>query len=159
MDLKSLLFAFDGRINRARYWFSLLLCSGVLATFLAILLIAFNCLDPSDRRSLLGMLPVLLLAAPMVVVMIWVTAATMIKRLHDRNKSGWWIVPFLVLPGIVDRIDGRLAGPSLAYAISAIVAGVGVWCFVETLCLKGTDGSNRFGPDPLVRTRLRRVMA
>jgi len=159
MDMKSLLFAFDGRINRARYWFSLLLSSGMFATFLVILLIAFNSLDPSDRTSLLGMLPVLVLAAPMIVVMIWVTAATMIKRLHDRNKSGWWTVPFLVLPSIVDRIDGRLVGPSLAYAVSAIVAGLAVWCFVETLCLKGTDGSNRFGPDPLLRSGSRRVMA
>jgi len=30
----------------------------------------------------------------------WCYAAASIKRLHDRNKSGCWIVPYIVAPGL-----------------------------------------------------------
>lgn len=47
-----------------------------------------------------------------------------IRRLHDTDRKGWW-----VLIGFVPVIGG-------------------IWIFV-LYCLKGTDGGNRFGPDPL----------
>ena len=28
-------------------------------------------------------------------------------------------------------------------------AGNGLWAFVELYCLRGTEGENRYGPDPL----------
>lgn len=49
-----------------------------------------------------------------------------IKRWHDRDKSGWF-----VLVGFIPVIGW-------------------IWTLVECGCLKGTDGPNRFGPDPLV---------
>lgn len=48
-----------------------------------------------------------------------------IKRWHDRGKSGWW-----VLIGLVPVI-----GP--------------IWSLVECGFLKGTDGDNAYGADPL----------
>lgn len=47
-----------------------------------------------------------------------------IRRLHDLDRSGWWILLFLI---------------PLIGAIILIV-----W-----FCSKGTDGPNRFGPDRL----------
>jgi uncharacterized membrane protein YhaH (DUF805 family) len=47
------------------------------------------------------------------------------RRWHDRDKSGWW-----TLIGLVPVIGA-------------------IWILVECGCLKGTDGPNRFGPDPL----------
>lgn len=47
------------------------------------------------------------------------------RRWHDREKSGWWTLIVLI------PILGAL------------------WIFVECGCLKGTDGPNRFGADPL----------
>jgi uncharacterized membrane protein YhaH (DUF805 family) len=80
---------------------------------------------------------------------VWVGLATSIKRLHDRNKSGWWMVPFFVVPGLHDQFADRL-GNSYAADLFGIVAGVlALWGSVEMLFPKGTRGPNRFGPDPL----------
>ncbi|WP_413111384.1 DUF805 domain-containing protein [Thaumasiovibrio sp. DFM-14] len=55
----------------------------------------------------------------------WASIALNIKRLHDRNKSGLWVLLTFV----------PVIGP--------------VFVFVELGCLKGTVGPNRFGSDPL----------
>lgn len=59
------------------------------------------------------------------VIVIWTGLAITAKRWHDRNKSAWWIL-IIFIP-----IIGTL------------------WSFIELGFLKGTDGSNRFGEDPL----------
>jgi uncharacterized membrane protein YhaH (DUF805 family) len=48
------------------------------------------------------------------------------KRWHDRDKSAWWML------------------------IGAIPI-IGIWALIENGFLRGTEGPNRFGPDPLVR--------
>ena len=50
--------------------------------------------------------------------------AIAIRRLHDRDYSGWWYLLVFI--------------PLIGWLILFI------W-----FCLKGTDGPNRFGPDPL----------
>jgi uncharacterized membrane protein YhaH (DUF805 family) len=50
--------------------------------------------------------------------------AIAIRRLHDLDRSGWWI--FLILIPLVGAII------------------LLIW-----FCTRGTDGPNRFGPDPL----------
>ncbi|MFL5017453.1 MAG: DUF805 domain-containing protein, partial [Rhizobium sp.] len=54
-----------------------------------------------------------------------------VRRFHDRDLSGWWYLGLLVL-GMVPYI-GKITG--LAIFIISV--------------LRGTDGPNKFGPDPL----------
>ncbi|MCL2549990.1 MAG: DUF805 domain-containing protein [Methanimicrococcus sp.] len=54
-----------------------------------------------------------------------------IKRLHDLDKSGWYL---LILFGILVPLIGKFI--VLALALYLLLA-------------KGTEGPNRFGPDPL----------
>jgi uncharacterized membrane protein YhaH (DUF805 family) len=79
----------------------------------------------------------------------WFLTASTIKRLHDRNKSGWWIVPFFIAPGLLDRLSDWIDDPTAALVVSAIAFGLTFWCIVEMLFRRGTRGPNRFGPDPL----------
>jgi uncharacterized membrane protein YhaH (DUF805 family) len=58
-----------------------------------------------------------------LVFLIWVGLAVQVKRWHDRNKSGWW-----VLVGFIPYIGG-------------------IWQIIECGCLRGTEGENRFGSD------------
>lgn len=58
------------------------------------------------------------------VPFLWCTLAIAVKRWHDRDKSGWW---FLI--GLIPFV-----GP--------------LWVFVECGCLRGTMGTNYYGPDP-----------
>ncbi len=55
----------------------------------------------------------------------WIGLAVTVKRSHDRDKSGWWILIALI----------PLIGA--------------IWFLIEFGFLRGTPGPNRFGPDPL----------
>jgi uncharacterized membrane protein YhaH (DUF805 family) len=73
--------------------------------------------------------------------------ATGVKRLHDRDKSGWWLLLFYLGPGLLDGI-GRGAG-SIGLIFSLASFAISIWALVELGCLRGTDGPNTYGPDPL----------
>jgi uncharacterized membrane protein YhaH (DUF805 family) len=88
------------------------------------------------------------------VATIFVLSATVlgIKRLHDRDRSGWRILIFFLVPGLSFAMADVLAGPSdagLAIALYAAGIAVGAWAFIELGFLSGTRGPNRYGPDPL----------
>jgi uncharacterized membrane protein YhaH (DUF805 family) len=69
-----------------------------------------------------------------------------IKRLHDRDKSGWWLLVFYVLPGVLNTIGESLAA---GWIFSLASFAVSIWALVELGFLRGTAGPNRYGPDPL----------
>ena len=83
-----------------------------------------------------------------------------LRRLHDRDKSGWWLLLFYLVPSLLwgigavaffygvgaEAAGGMIAGGVLGVLSFAIL----VWAFIELGCLRGTLGPNRFGPDPLV---------
>ncbi len=112
IDWAWLLFSFEGRINRAKFWLGIVVL-WVVVWLLAIIAAATN------STFLWGLMVVLSL------LIIWPSLALSIKRWHDRNKSGWW-----VLIGLVPLIGG-------------------IWALIETGFLPGTVGSNEYGLDPL----------
>ena len=123
------LFRFEGRINRAKLWLAMLviLCwmmflagltfaTGIVsggASFGFSLDDLFRVVDPATYRSWSWAgLPYLLVKAVGTSLFLWVYFATSFKRLHDRDKSGWWIVPFFVIPGLYNRfLFHPAAGP------------------------------------------------
>jgi uncharacterized membrane protein YhaH (DUF805 family) len=74
--------------------------------------------------------------------------AVSVRRLHDVNRSGWWILmPFA--PYVVGFI---LMLGLHSFAVGGLLIGVGAIGAIVLLvwyCLRGTVGPNRFGPDPL----------
>jgi uncharacterized membrane protein YhaH (DUF805 family) len=84
MDYAWLLFSFKGRINRARY----LVVQLPLLTFWLILWLKFPLYFSSQWEALHWVV---------AITMIWINAATTVKRLHDRNRSGWWAVAIFVV--------------------------------------------------------------
>jgi uncharacterized membrane protein YhaH (DUF805 family) len=85
------------------------------------------------------------------VLFLYSLLAVGVKRLHDRNKRGWWVFLFLLVPVLAFMI-GVLApelGRELTWTGSAIVLGLGVWALIELGVLTGTAGPNRYGPTPL----------
>src|SRR5258707_15739338 len=146
------LFSFEGRINRAKFWLVALafLIGGDFILMKSLFVLADN-LSDADPATIATLLPILFYAItyPLFAVSMWIYAATTIKRLHDRNKSGWWFVPFGVLPVLLPEVAGRLGQPNPALLLRTIAFVLSLWSFVETLCLRGTRRPNRFGPDPL----------
>lgn len=66
-----------------------------------------------------------IIGAIVSIAMIYPAIMLYAKRWHDRGKSGWWTL--IVLVPIIG----------------------GLWILVELGFLKGTDGTNQYGPDPL----------
>lgn len=146
-----------GRANRALYWRTV----GAIWLTLVVTMLLFAAadhLDVASERTSSGELSDLILVAIMtagVLYLMWIGFAVAVRRLHDRDKTGWWTIPFLLIPGLLNGIvqaerptDGRIDG---AQALLALIAlGLAAWGFVEIGCAPGTSGSNRFGSDPLV---------
>jgi uncharacterized membrane protein YhaH (DUF805 family) len=152
MGLGSFLFGFEGRINRTKLWLVALI-SVIGGTFIMMksLFVLADSLSAADPATIATLLPILFyaIAYPLFAVSQWIFAAIAIKRLHDRNKSGWWIIPFYVLPILLPEAAGRFGESNAALLIGSIAFVLSVWSFVEMFCLRGTRGPNRFGPDPL----------
>ena len=166
MDFRSLLFGFEGRINRARYWLASLVI--LCAMIFSLLMLAAICISHGISTgplsiNLVGIsasikytyddAPAALFPHLAVLVMTlgfgWRYAAASIKRLHDRNKSAWWIVPYLVAPGLYGQFGDWLGDSWPADFLMLVMIALGLWGFVEILCLGGTIGPNRFGSDSL----------
>ena len=90
----------------------------------------------------------------LVIVILIVGIAVGVKRLHDRNKSGWFLLLFYFVPftlaALSVLIDAFVEDSIIIATVLALLAiAVGVWTFVEMGCLRGTVGINRYGPDPV----------
>ena len=142
MDYARTLFSFKGRINRARY----------LVIQLALLTVWFLLwVKAPFQQWELG------LAA--AIPMIWINLATTAKRLQDRNRRGWWAIAVVVVNRLSFLYYGLFFGLSFGVDISIaqelllVMGAVGLsvlqtWIVVELFFLTGTEGANRFGPDP-----------
>ena len=155
MDWNWFLLSFEGRINRAKVWLAAFIWFATVFSFMTIFLwVIAGILRASGNDahfvSSKTMHPAFyLLGFPLLVIFVWLFVATVIKRLHDRAKSGWWFAPFFFAPGLLDKLSDWLDNRPLALLVSALSFGLSVWCFIELFCLRGTRGPNRFGLDPL----------
>src|SRR4051812_45033854 len=91
--VRQLFFGFDGRIGRRAFW-------AVQAPLLILFWLYPQYLDPLLARwfpysVFEGLTFALVIAAPLL----WVECAVVIKRCHDRGKSGFWAL-LLLLPMI-----------------------------------------------------------
>jgi len=173
------LLSFDGRINRATYGYALyagMIACLVRLAFLVFFVFALDAIfgtsvtsvhlniydifnDPPAfpfRVSFGGSGPVWLVsplfyagATALFLFAIRFLAATTVRRLHDRDKSGWWIVPLLMAPILLGKAADWLGDSYAADVVVLVLIGFSLWGLVEMLGLKGTTGPNRFGPDPL----------
>jgi len=102
---------FSGRAPRSEFWYWVLfeILVSIVASILDVAVFALSDISPLNAvASILLFLPSL---------------AVSVRRLHDIDRTGWWVLISLTVIGIVLLI---------------------IWN-----CLRGTIGPNRFGPDPL----------
>jgi len=111
---------FQGRAPRSEFWyFRLFYALVVIGGFLLMGIVAGAAGSDSGggASSLVAIVVILFMFA-----MFLPDLAVTVRRLHDRDMSGWWfLIAFVPFGGIV----------------------LLVW-----FCMKGTDGENRFGSDP-----------
>jgi uncharacterized membrane protein YhaH (DUF805 family) len=138
MSFSTILFSFTGRLNRAPYW---LASAAVVVAVLICIGIAFAIDRATPAKVVLFLL--------LFVALIWITLALAIKRLHDRDKSAWWVLMFYLVPSILQAIGQDTTGSTRSILMILIGTGISIWGFVELGFLRGTVGQNSYGPDPL----------
>lgn len=143
-DWKAILFSFKGRLNRAKYWLINIL-SNLVGSF--ALALTTGLMEKSGGASNPAFWIGFVASLSLAFVFIWIVLAMIVKRLHDRGKSGWWLLAFFGPPLAVGTLAS--ADPSLNWFAFPVVIGFVVWAIVELGCLKGTAGPNAYGPDPI----------
>jgi len=98
---------FSGRAARSEFWY--------WALFVILVNIAATLVDAAIDVGLIGALASLALFLPGIAVSV--------RRLHDLDRTGWWLLIALT--------------------------GVGIILLIIWDCMKGTTGPNQYGPDPL----------
>lgn len=101
--------SFDGRIGRKTWWlFGVLALLGLSTLGMALLRIAG--LGAPSAEVIMN------------VLLLWPAVAVSAKRWHDRGKSAWWVLIWLI--------------PFIGW----------LWVVVENGFLPGTAGDNAYGP-------------
>jgi len=143
-QLFEFMFGASGRINRAKYWRSVLIYLGAGMMTAVILLTAAGIAAP---------LLILMIVLVLIPWLLWGVSFTT-RRLHDRDKSAWWLVVFYLVPGVLGHLAeaawfGGISGAALKSVLALASFVLTIWGFVEVGCLRGTNGLNTYGPDPL----------
>ena len=109
---------FSGRARRKEYWFFVLFYV-LISIVAAVIDVMTGSFDSTMGMGMLGLLVALALLIP--------SLAVAVRRLHDTDRSGWWVLLCLI----------PLIG--------------GIWLLV-LLCLDSTPGENQYGPNPKEET-------
>ena len=118
--------AFSGRSSRSEYWWWFLYI--ILTSIVVGVIEGALGLGTGTGETVDGGVSASFAGGPLSIV--WSLAhllpgiALSIRRLHDLDRSGWWL-------------------------LIGLVPLVGAIVLIVFFCTKGTTGQNRFGPDPL----------
>lgn len=131
---------FTGRATRPEYWWYTLL--------LIVVSIIGTILDATLNTFAVGALITFGLLIP--------NLAVSVRRLHDIDRTGWWIIAPLVLGIVVGFFAfagfASISSGSGVMSAGLLVAALGLIVMVVVslvwFCSDGTVGANRFGPDP-----------
>ena len=114
---------FSGRSRRKEFWFFTLMVMVVMIALTLVSGAGAVLMNPASADSGaglgLGIIIVLLLSLAIFVP----SLAVQVRRFHDQDKSGWF-----VLLNFIPYLGGLIV--------------------LVFMCLEGTRGPNRFGPDP-----------
>jgi uncharacterized membrane protein YhaH (DUF805 family) len=151
---------FDGRINRQKWWISIIILAVVGFILSWILGMVFGtgvvmnaaalATDPAalasyiQKAAWVGVITSIILAYPYLAISI--------KRRHDRNNNGYDVMGLIAL-GIIFNLLTALGVVTSVGGIGQIIGVIlgiyAIYALVVLGFLKGTPGANQYGPDPL----------
>jgi uncharacterized membrane protein YhaH (DUF805 family) len=156
-------FSPSGRISRSQYWLRFML-PYMVVVFITEIMLAISNKDSGIYIAANVIMTIFYL------IVLWPSIAILVKRVHDRNRTGWTIL-WLFMPAMIFTImlfvwlgaaifsaaEGQtvsFSGPLgalgvLVIVLGLVVLGINIWFFVEFGCLRGTIGANKYGPDPV----------
>lgn len=141
------IFLWDGRLNRKKYFLLHLILVPMTALTLYVLYLSTIHVNSALATGICFLYFCLIL---------WALVATQIKRLHDRNKSGNWIllfygsVFFFLLMRVITYVFKHSNRRYDYLLLITIIPLLGMtWFGIETFLIKGSVGNNKYGRDLL----------
>jgi uncharacterized membrane protein YhaH (DUF805 family) len=151
---------FTGRARRREYWYFFLFSSIISIILRAVDVATGNLYWVEGGIGLFGGIYGLAVLIP--------STALTVRRLHDTNRSGWWlfiialVVPLisLILMSLISGVitDEQPPQPPITgvivllmltlLALLALLNGVSLIVFLIFMLQGGTQGLNRYGGDP-----------
>jgi uncharacterized membrane protein YhaH (DUF805 family) len=143
---------FSGRAPRPEYWWFVL--ANIVLYFVATIIDSLLGLN----TMIAGIYGPLTLIVAFGLLIPGLAAA--VRRLHDTNRSGWWmllvIVPYFIFGFLmarsassIDPATGMPTGEGMgSMALVGLLALAGAIAMIVFLVLPGTDGDNKYGPKP-----------
>src|ERR1700730_1451983 len=178
-NLTEFLFSTEGRISRSQFWLKCVLSFIVLfAIWTTIFLVFAARIAFSSINMPKLVLVYFLMFLFFFLITAWPFTVVLVKRMHDRNKSGWLVLAYWIPAAFqiifpvhnlfaTARHDTSAASTSvdlinlfattrhgqdtsdLSTIVDLIVFAVMAWFFIEFGCMRGTNGANQYGPDPV----------
>ena len=170
MNLGFILFDTKGRISRSQFWvgFVVLAVAAMILSVVVFVILAvlYNVHGVAEKSNQIldPVTATLITNALLFLMFFFPSLALFVKRFHDRNQKATVLylfyglfLTFMFLIGDLPRSGpsgGELEGiAALSVGLAAIVyVGCGlVGLYLLVICgfLKGTNGRNHYGPDPL----------
>jgi uncharacterized membrane protein YhaH (DUF805 family) len=146
---------FSGRSRRMEYWmfilFQFIVNIALYALLFAIggagiMLAAGGNANVGAATMGGGMIIIFALIAIVGFGLIIPSLAVGVRRLHDTNRSGWWIMA--PLAGYVLMVVGAVVQSGALAAVGSLVTVILAIVLLVFFFLDGTVGVNRYGPDP-----------
>ncbi|NKI73021.1 DUF805 domain-containing protein [Dickeya sp. CFBP 2040] len=131
MTIQQWCFSFRGRVGRRDFWLGMII---VLALMVGLFVLAGTGWLETQK------------AAFILVVLMWPLTAILVKRLHDRNKSGWWAL-LLVVAWMLGNGNWSILPPLGQWVVERFLPTlITVMMLLDCGAFVGTIGTNRFGP-------------
>jgi uncharacterized membrane protein YhaH (DUF805 family) len=145
----------DGRIGRKTFWIAsiaVLVTEFIIAAIAAVITKLF--VNGAAGQTAADVVMLLFLLPQFVIA---------VKRAHDRNIPTWIVSAWLVLLATTDVLDlfGWLPtrinlnvfslANILLFAYTMVAGIVSLALLIELCFRRGTNGPNRYGPDPLAK--------
>ena len=161
---------FSGRAPRAELWWFFLAVFVVYFGLSFVLGVVLGVSAAGQTEPSTGMLASFG-ATAIFILLFWLallipSLAVQVRRLHDTNRSGWWLGAFyllyvlymVLLFGLVGSAAlGANAGEAPSQSFGAMFGGLMIFGFaffiyaivlIVFYCLPGTNGPNKYGDDP-----------
>jgi uncharacterized membrane protein YhaH (DUF805 family) len=122
-------FSFTGRISRQTFWINYVLLPMIVIAIISVVggVLSQSMMSIGEDGNI-HMSPVMYaliaVAAVAYILLIVASLSGQVKRLHDRGRSGWFV-------------------------LLSLVPIANIWILIEVAFLKGTAGPNEYGPDPV----------
>jgi uncharacterized membrane protein YhaH (DUF805 family) len=151
---------FKGRAPRSEYWFWRL--------FVMLVSLAAGAAAGVAEASMGTKMPGHITSLVLELVFFLPDISVAVRRLHDLNRSGWWLgasiilmlfIVTLAIPVIIrageNHANGLPAIEGIPVAAFGVIAALGLaqvilgFTLFVWFCMRGTIGTNQYGPDPL----------